>query len=122
MPSDHMQTHSSFPFLQAADVRAALLARDEIALLDVREEDLFAQSHPLWAANLPLARLELDVWGRVPRLDTRIVLYGDDHGHDAVLAAARLRALGYTQVQLLAGGLAGWRAAGFELFRDVNGP
>ena len=42
--------------LTPAEVRAALLARDEIALLDLREEDPFAQSHPLWAANLPLSR------------------------------------------------------------------
>ncbi len=41
------------------DIRAALLARRELALLDVREEDPFAQAHPLFAANLPLSRLEL---------------------------------------------------------------
>lgn len=28
------------------DIRAALLARRELALLDVREEDPFAQAHP----------------------------------------------------------------------------
>ncbi|MBF3202011.1 hypothetical protein HKW80_34975, partial [Pseudomonas aeruginosa] len=42
------------------DIRAALLARRELALLDVREEDPFAQAHPLFAANLPLSRLELE--------------------------------------------------------------
>jgi rhodanese-related sulfurtransferase len=109
------------PTLKPADVHAALLARDEIALLDVREEDPFAQSHPLWAANLPLGRLELDAWGRIPRRDTRIVVYGEG-ADDAVRAAQRLRGLGYTQVHLLAGGLAGWEAAGLELFRDVNVP
>lgn len=166
-----------FPALPPADVHAALRERREIALLDVREEDPFAQEHPLWAANLPLARIELDAWGRIPRRDTRIVVYGtpatearqptlapdaargraatDDasdaaaaadqaHGSDArdgahdasaealarastgadeaLLAARRLRALGYTQVHLLQGGLAAWRAAGLELFRDVNVP
>lgn len=29
------------------DIRAALLARRELALLDVREEDPFAQAHPV---------------------------------------------------------------------------
>ena len=123
MRSDHNVSPSpDVPELHARAVRAALLARHETALLDVREEDLYAQAHPLWAANLPLARIELDAWGRIPRLDTRIVVYADDETADARLAALRLRAHGYTQVHLLAGGLAGWRAAGGELFRDVNVP
>ena len=109
------------PALNPVDVHAALLARDETALLDVREEDPFAQSHPLWAANFPLGRIELDAWGRIPRRDTRIVVYGEG-ADDAVRAAQRLRSLGYTQVHLLAGGLVGWEAAGLELFRDVNVP
>jgi rhodanese-related sulfurtransferase len=103
------------------EVRAALVARDEIALLDVREEDPFAQSHPLWAANLSLSRLELEAWGRIPRRDTRIVVYDDGEGL-AERAVARLQSLGYTDVNLLEGGLAGWRASGGELFRDVNVP
>ncbi len=103
-------------------MRAELLARREIALVDVREEDEFARSHPLWAAHLAPGRLELEAWGRIPRRDTRIVVYGSPDGADARRAAARLRDLGYTAVSLLAGGLAGWRAAGGELFIDVNVP
>ncbi|EGH48911.1 rhodanese-like protein, partial [Pseudomonas syringae pv. pisi str. 1704B] len=34
----------------------------------------------------------------------------------------RLQALGYSDVKLLDGGLQGWRAAGGELFIDVNVP
>ena len=109
--------------LNFAQVRQHLLDRTEIALLDVREEDPFAQAHPLWAANLSLSRIELDAWRRIPRRDTLLVVYGEHDGVDlALLAAQRLGALGYTQVRLLDGGLAGWRAAGGELFRDVNVP
>ena len=103
------------------EVRATLINRWEIALLDVREEDPFAQSHPLWAANLPLSRLELEAWGRIPRLDTPIVVYDDGEGL-AERAVERLEELGYGDVRLLEGGLAGWREAGGELFRDVNVP
>lgn len=114
---------ADFPELTYADVRAALLAREEIALLDVREEDPFAQTHPLWAANLPLSRVEIDAWARIPRRDTRIVVYGVHDGEDlAPRAASVLRKLGYTDVNLLAGGLDGWIAAGGEVFRDVNVP
>jgi len=95
----------------------------EISLLDLREEDPFAQAHPLWAANLPLARLELDARRRIPRRDTLIVLYGAHEGVDlAPLGAERLAALGYTRVHRLEGGLEGWRQGGGELFRDVNVP
>ncbi len=103
------------------DIRAALLARRELALLDVREEDPFAQAHPLFAANLPLSRLELEIHARVPRRDTPITVYDDGEGL-APVAAQRLLDLGYSDVALLDGGLSGWRNAGGELFRDVNVP
>ncbi|WP_175717087.1 rhodanese-related sulfurtransferase [Burkholderia anthina] len=112
-----------FPAASFEDVRTCLLARDEIALIDVREEDPYAQGHPLWAANFPLSKLELDAWTRIPRRDTAIVVYGEADGEDlAPRAAAKLAQLGYTDVRVLEGGLAGWLAAGGELFIDVNVP
>ena len=97
---------TSFPVLSFAAVRERLIARDETALLDVREEDPFAQEHPLWAANLPLSRIEIEAWRRIPRRDTLIVLYGEHARTDLAPQAARtLAALGYTNVHLLEGGL-----------------
>jgi rhodanese-related sulfurtransferase len=103
------------------DVRHALLAREELALLDVREEATFARAHPLFAANMPLARIEWEVGWRLPRRDTRVVVYDDGEGL-AEAAVQRLQALGYSDVSRLAGGLQGWRDAGGELFQDVNVP
>jgi predicted metal-dependent enzyme (double-stranded beta helix superfamily)/rhodanese-related sulfurtransferase len=113
-----------FPLASYAQVREALLQRQEIALLDVREEDPFAQCHPLFAANMPLGRIEADAWTRVPRLDTLVVVYGTAfNGDDLALPAARtLKRMGYTHVHLLAGDLQGWQDAGGEVFRDVNVP
>ncbi|BAL24921.1 rhodanese-like domain-containing protein [Azoarcus sp. KH32C] len=111
----------TFRTWQTADVRSALIEGREIALLDLREEDVHAQSHPLFAANFPLARIELDAWSKLPRRDVPIVLLDDGEG-EAETAAARLQALGYTDVGLLAGGLRGWAEGGGELFRDVNAP
>ncbi|MDD2547751.1 MAG: rhodanese-related sulfurtransferase [Burkholderiaceae bacterium] len=109
------------PFQTPHDVRQALLARAEIALLDVREEDPFAQAHPLFAANFPAGRLELEAWSRIPRRDTPIVVY--DNGEGLAEPAARtLQQLGYTRVALLQGGLQGWKDAGGEIFIDVNVP
>ena len=104
-------------------VLAGLRGRQEIALVDVREEEPFAQGHPLWAVNLALSRLELEAWTRIPRRDTPIVVYGEHEGTDlAPRAAAVLGELGYSDVGLLSGGLAGWIGAGGEIFRDVNVP
>lgn len=111
----------TLPLAPPSEVRAALLERREIALLDAREEDPFARGHPLFAANLPLSRIELDAWVRIPRRDTAVVVYDDGEGL-AQTAARKLVALGYTQVSLLDGGLQGWRESGGELFIDVNVP
>jgi rhodanese-related sulfurtransferase len=111
------------PALGVAAVRARLFAREETALLDVREEDPYAQAHPLWAANLPLSLIEIEAQRRIPRRDTVTVVYGTHDGEDLAPRAARvLAALGYTRVHVLDGGLDAWRAAGGELFRDVNVP
>ncbi|CRM41758.1 MULTISPECIES: rhodanese-related sulfurtransferase [Pseudomonas] len=111
----------STPTRSFSQIRQALLAREEIALIDVREEAPFAQAHPLFAANIPLSKLELEVYSRIPRRDTQVTVYDNGEGL-ASRAAERLLALGYTQVSLLEGGLHGWRSAGGELFIDVNVP
>ena len=108
------------------DVRSVLLEKREIAFLDVREEDPHAQSHPLFAANFPLSRVELDAYSKLPRRDVQIVTI--DEGDvslaesDAMLAARRLVTLGFSSVAVFAGGVRAWHAAGGELFRDVNVP
>jgi len=121
------QTAASLPVNQSlprrthAEVRAALLEGREIALLDVREEDPHAQAHPLFAANFPLARIELDAYAKLPRRDVAIVTLDDGEGL-AEQAARRFIQLGYTDVAVFEGGVQGWEAAGGELFRDVNVP
>jgi len=104
-----------------ADVRSSLIDRREIALIDVRDEATFAESHPLFAASLPHGRLELEVLDRIPRLTAPIVVYDDGEGW-AQKAQVQLRELGYTDVSVLKGGLSAWDSAGAELFRDVNVP
>jgi rhodanese-related sulfurtransferase len=102
-------------------VRRALRARTEIGLLDVRPEGPFAEGHPLFAASFPAGRLEAEVLDRLPRRSVPLVVYGDGE-QDAAAAARCLRSLGYRDVSLLDGGLAGWVAGGGELFQDVNAP
>ncbi|MDV0609705.1 rhodanese homology domain-containing protein [Klebsiella quasipneumoniae subsp. similipneumoniae] len=110
---------STYAYRQAAGIRQALLDRRELALIDVREEADFATAHPLFAVNLPLSKLELEVRRRIPRFTTPITVYDNGEGL-AEIAVERLRTWGYQDVALLAEGLAGWRRSGGELFQDVN--
>ena len=102
-------------------VRNKLLNQEEIAFLDVREEDPHAREHPLFAANLPLARIEIDAYGKLPKKNIPIVTLDDGEGY-AELAAQRLSALGFSDVSVFEGGVTGWKAAGGEVFKDVNVP
>lgn len=107
------------PTVTPADIRRALLLRGEIALLDLRYEAGFATGHPLFAANMAAERIAIEAEVRLPRKDVPIVLYDDGEGLVAA-GAERLAALGYTNVRALDGGLKAWRAAGYEVFEDVN--
>jgi rhodanese-related sulfurtransferase len=102
-------------------VKAMLVDGGELALIDVREELIYSQSHLLWARSVPLSRLELRFAGLVPRRSTRIVLCDGGDGW-AARAAAVLRPAGYTDLSYLAGGIAAWAEAGYELFSGVNVP
>jgi rhodanese-related sulfurtransferase len=103
------------PTVTPFEIRSALLLCNEIALLDVRHEAMFATGHPLFAANMAADRIGLEAETRLPRKDVPVVVY--DAGEGLVARAAdRLTALGYRHVRELEA----WRAAGFELFGDVN--
>ena len=94
----------------------------ELALLDVREAGQFGESHLLFATPLAYSRLELDVGALVARKSARIVLCDDGALGVAALAAKRLDALGYSDIAVLEGGTAAWKAAGYTLFAGVNVP
>jgi len=107
--------------VDAQTLRRMLDDRDELAIIDVREELIFSENHLLHARSVPLSRLELLFGALVPRRGTRIVLCDDDDGA-AERAAAILAGAGYDNIAILDGGVAGWQKAGFELFSGVNVP
>ena len=116
--------------LDVAEVKAMLKDGTVFAFLDVREEGEFStQGHPLFATPLPLSRLEPRALALLPDPNTKIVLM--DSGDPDVdppatgragRAAARLAAMGYTDLATMTGGLAAWRGAGYEVFTGVNVP
>jgi rhodanese-related sulfurtransferase len=111
------------PKIYPLELKDLLLGETELALIDVREQGTYSESHLLFAACLPLSRLEMLIGDLVPRRDTRLVVVSESEGDDlGDRACRRLAELGYTGVHLLDGGVVGWRAAGLELFSGVNVP
>ena len=106
--------------LDAVTLRAQWRRGEEVALFDLREEGPYSLAHPFWAVSLPLAQIELRIRDLVPRLSAPIVVY-DDGEELTTRGVQRIEALGYTNVSVLAGGLAAYRLVG-EVFRDVNVP
>lgn len=103
-------------------LQAALHDGGEMALLDVREDGEFGEDHLLFATPLPYSRLELGIGSLVPRKSVRIVLCDDGRSGIAQRAAHRLAKLGYSDLFILDGGIHGWKAAGYVLFKGVNVP
>ncbi len=109
------------PRVSPAELKAMIADGGELAILDPREEGVYAKSHLFLASSCPLSRLEMMIGRMVPRAGTRIVLVDEDE-KVAQRAAAVLRGFGYRQVHVLAGGLAAWSAAGYELYSGVFVP
>ncbi len=105
-----------------ADLKAMIRDGEELAILDVREEGVFARGHLLLAASMPLSHLETRMDALVPRRSARVVVVDEDGGALAHKAAYRLFDFGYKNIALLQGGVRGWQQAGYEVFSGVYVP
>jgi rhodanese-related sulfurtransferase len=109
--------------LSAQNLHALIVAGNELALIDLREEGEFANRHLLFAISIALSRLELKFAAMVPRRDVPIVLCGKGGDTNLTdLGYARLSGFGYTDIRILEGGVDAWERAGYELFSGVNVP
>ncbi|MGA3217286.1 MAG: molybdopterin-synthase adenylyltransferase MoeB [Acidimicrobiales bacterium] len=93
------------------DPAGAAAVLGEALFLDVREPDEYAQGAVPGAVHLPRGMLELQVEGRVPDKDRKIVVYCAG-GTRSALAAQSLGQLGYTEVVSMAGGFNKWKDEG----------
>ena len=109
----------------AENLKQRILTREEIAIIDVREEGIYFDCHLFWATNIPLSRLECLVFELLPRRSVPIVVYDSGPTGKETLARRarkRLEELEYRDVSILVGGIQGWKVAGFELFSGLNVP
>lgn len=107
--------------IDACGLKAALHDGKEIALLDAREELTFGERHILMASCMPLGRIETMADDMVPRRSARVIWCDDSEGL-AEQAAERMSKLGYSDVSVLAGGIAAWEQAGFRIYSGVHVP
>ncbi|MCW5604335.1 MAG: sulfurtransferase [Burkholderiales bacterium] len=108
--------------IDAKQLRQMLDDGGELAVIDAREEGVFARDgHLLLASNIPLSVLELRAPVLLPRRTVRLVLCDGNDGPGQI-AAARLAAAGYSDVMWLEGGTEAWAAAGFRLYTGVHVP
>lgn len=102
-----MKPGSTFSCVLPADLRTALEA-GTCQLIDVREPVEHAEAHIAGAKLIPLGELEKRC-GEISR--TKAVVVMCQAGKRGAAAAEKLRALGFSQVGNLEGGMLAWQAA-----------
>lgn len=96
------------------DVKARIDRGERFHLVDVREDNEFAESHAAGATHIGRGVLERDIEKAIPDKDADIVLYCGG-GFRSALAAENLQKMGYRKVVSMDGGIRAWRAAGYPM-------
>lgn len=89
-------------------------SNDPHVLIDIREESEWAAGHARGAMYLGKGIIERDIETKVPRKDTKLVLYCGG-GFRSALSADALRQMGYTNAISLDGGWRAIQSAGLPL-------
>lgn len=102
-------------FMSIEEVKARLdRGASPLLLLDVREKEAYDAAHIPGARHLPRGQLELRIDAELPDPTTPVLTYCQ-LGKISTLAAATLRAMGYTRVVALDGGMKSWLEAGYPV-------
>jgi rhodanese-related sulfurtransferase len=94
-----------------ADVKRRGDAGEKFVLVDVREDNEWANGHLPGAVHLGKGIIERDIVQRVPDTNAKIILYCGG-GFRSALAAENLQKMGYANVESMDGGWKGWVEAG----------
>src|SRR5512135_2462942 len=112
--SDHLirQVKHQIKEIDVQTLKRRLEAGENVAVIDVRELDEYAQGALPGARHIPRGYLELDIETAVPEHDTPIALYCAS-GIRSALGARTLQEMGYTDVVSVAGGFERWKSSGY---------
>lgn len=92
-------------------------ANNGVRLIDVREDNEWADAHAAGADHLGKGIIERDIEETVPDKGTEVILYCGG-GFRSALAADVLQQMGYTNVYSMAGGWKAWKESGGEIEDD----
>ncbi len=93
------------------EVKRRMDAGEKFLLVDVREDNEWANGHLPRAIHMGRGIIERDIEMAVPDTGTKMILYCGG-GFRSALVADNLQKMGYTNVESMDGGWKGWVAAG----------
>ena len=96
------------------EVKRCMDAGEKFLLVDVREDNEWANGHLPRAVHMGRGIIERDIEMAVPDTGTKMILYCGG-GFRSALAADNLQKMGYTNVLSMDGGIRGWREKGYPL-------
>ena len=100
-----------------ADVKRRSDAGERFLLVDVRQDNEWANGHLPGAVHLGKGIIERDIVQRAPDPSAKLILYCGG-GFRSALAAENLQKMGYTNVESMDGGWRGWVEAGLPTAKD----
>jgi rhodanese-related sulfurtransferase len=100
-----------------ADVKKRMDAGERFLLVDVREDNEWANGHLPGAVHLGKGIIERDIEQQVPDTGAKLILYCGG-GFRSALAGDNLQKMGYTNVESMDGGWKGWVQAGLPTAKD----
>src|ERR1700747_3530987 len=94
-----------------AEVKRRMDAGEKFVLVDVREDNEWANGHLPSAIHLGKGIIERDIEQLVSDPNAKVILYCGG-GFRSAIAAENLQKMGYTNVESMDGGWKGWLEAG----------
>jgi len=99
------------------DVTRRMESEEKFLLVDVREDNEWANGHLPGAVHMGRGIIERDIETKVPETSTKMILYCGG-GYRSALVADNLQKMGYTNVESMDGGWRGWTEAGLPTAKD----
>jgi rhodanese-related sulfurtransferase len=84
-----------------------------LSIVDIRDRSEFNQNHITGAISIPATRLVSEA-SKYFEIDRDIYVYGNTDD-EAMAVAEQLKAAGFSNISILRGGVAAWKAAGFPI-------
>src|ERR1700737_1348252 len=100
-----------------ADVKRRMDGGEKFLLVDVREDNEWANGHLPGAVHMGRGIIERNVENKVPDPPAKMILYCGG-GFRSALSADNLQKMGYKNVESMDGGWKGWVDAGLPTSKD----